>query len=60
MSQTKSNLSKKSITNKHKIKNKKFNNLELTFRLHENSIKNKIKVLVAGGVEVNDCSDKCQ
>ncbi len=34
MSQTKSNLSKKSITNKPKIKNKRFNKLELTVRLH--------------------------
>ncbi len=34
MAQTKSNLSKKSITNKSKIKNKKVNKLELTVRLH--------------------------
>ncbi|PQP79480.1 hypothetical protein C6B38_01040 [Spiroplasma sp. ChiS] len=60
MAQTKSNLSKKSITNKKKIKNKKVNNLELTVKLHENPIKTKIKALVAGGVEVDVCSAKCQ
>ncbi|WP_348734944.1 hypothetical protein [Spiroplasma endosymbiont of Ammophila pubescens] len=60
MSQTKSNLSKKSITNKPKIKNKKVNKLELTVRLHENPIKTKINALVAGGVEVDTCSAKCQ
>ncbi|WP_338989268.1 hypothetical protein [Spiroplasma endosymbiont of Seladonia tumulorum] len=60
MSQTKSNLPKKSITNKPKIKNKKVNKLELTVRLHENPIKTKIKALVAGGVEVDACSAKCQ
>ncbi|WP_348735930.1 hypothetical protein [Spiroplasma endosymbiont of Ammophila pubescens] len=60
MSQTKSNLLKKSITNKPKIKNKKVNKLELTVRLHENPIKTKIKALVAGGVEVDSCLAKCQ
>ncbi|MBH8623538.1 hypothetical protein [Spiroplasma sp. hyd1] len=60
MAQAKSNLSKKSITNKPKIKNKKVNKLELTVRLHENPIKTKIKALVAGGVEVDACSAKCQ
>ncbi|ALA97823.1 hypothetical protein SKUN_00936 [Spiroplasma kunkelii CR2-3x] len=61
MAQTKSNLSKKSITNKPKIKNKKVNKLELTVRLHENPIKTKIKELVAGGgVEVDACSAKCK
>ncbi|AXF96835.1 hypothetical protein [Spiroplasma phoeniceum] len=60
MAQTKSNLSKKSITNKPKIKNKKVNKLELTVKLHENPIKTKIKALVAGGVEVDVCSAKCQ
>lgn len=60
MTQTKSNLPKKSITNKPKIKNKKVNKLELTVRLHENPIKTKIKALVAGGVEVDACSAKCQ
>ncbi|UZQ29786.1 MAG: hypothetical protein OHM56_11730 [Spiroplasma phoeniceum] len=60
MAQTKSNLPKKSITNKTKIKNKKINKLELTVRLHENPIKTKIKALVAGGVEVDACSAKCQ
>ncbi len=60
MTQTKSNLPKKSITNKSKIKNKKVNKLELTVRLHENTIKTKIKALVAGGVEVDACSAKCQ
>ncbi|WP_338966232.1 MULTISPECIES: hypothetical protein [unclassified Spiroplasma] len=60
MIQTKSNLTKKSITNKPKIKNKKINKLELTVRLHENPIKTKIKALVAGGVEVDACSAKCQ
>jgi hypothetical protein len=43
MTQTKSNLPKKSIINKHKIKNKKVNKLELTVRLYENPIKIKIK-----------------
>jgi len=60
MFQTKSNLPKKTITNKPKIKIKKVNKLELTVRLHENPIKTKIKALVAGGVEVNACSAKCQ
>ncbi len=60
MPQTKSNLPKKSLTNKPKIKNKKINKLELTVRLHENPIKTKIKALVAGGVEVDACSAKCQ
>ncbi|AXF95648.1 hypothetical protein [Spiroplasma phoeniceum] len=60
MAQTKSNLSKKSITNKPKIKNKKVNKLELTVKLHENPIKTKIKALVAGGIEVDACSAKCQ
>ncbi|WP_338954632.1 hypothetical protein [Spiroplasma endosymbiont of Polydrusus cervinus] len=60
MAQTKSNLPKKSITNKPKIKNKRVNKLELTVRLHENPIKTKIKALVAGGVEVDACSAKCQ
>lgn len=60
MAQTKSNLPKKSITNKSKIKNKKVNKLELTVRLYENPIKTKIKALVAGGVEVDACSAKCQ
>ncbi len=47
MAQTKSNLSKITITtNKTKTKNKKVNKLELTVRLHENQIKNKIKALV--------------
>ncbi len=50
MAQTKSNLSKKSITNKPKIKNKRVNKLELTVRLHENPIKTKIKALVAVAV----------
>ncbi len=58
--QKKSNLTKKSITNKPKIKNKKVNKLELTVILHENPIKTKIKALIAGGVEVNACSFKCQ
>ncbi|MFW4370843.1 MAG: hypothetical protein EHV01_002770 [Spiroplasma sp. hy2] len=60
MPQIKSNLSKTSVTNKTKIKNKKINKLELTVRLHENPIKTKIKALVAGGVEVDACSAKCQ
>lgn len=60
MAQTKSNLPKKSITNKPKIKNKKVNKLELTGRLHDNPIKTKIKALVAGGVEVDACLAKCQ
>ncbi len=60
MAQTKSNLPKKSITNKPKMKNKRVNKLELTVRLHENPIKTKIKALVAGGVEVDACSAKCQ
>ncbi|WP_253301134.1 hypothetical protein [Spiroplasma endosymbiont of Phyllotreta cruciferae] len=60
MAQTKSNLPKKLITNKPKIKNKRVNKLELTVRLHENPIKTKIKALVAGGVEVDACSAKCQ
>ncbi|WP_348734882.1 hypothetical protein [Spiroplasma endosymbiont of Ammophila pubescens] len=60
MAQTKSNLPKKSITNKPKIKNKKVNKLELTVRLHENPIKTKINAFVAGGVEVDACSAKCQ
>ncbi len=60
MAQTKSNLPKKSINNKPKIKNKRVNKLELTVRLHENPIKTKIKELVAGGVEVDACSAKCQ
>ncbi len=60
MAQLKSNLPKKSITNKPKIKNKKINKLELTVILHENPIKTKIKALVAGGVEVDACSAKCQ
>ncbi len=61
MTQTKSNLSKKTVnTNKAKIKNKRVNKLELTVRLHENPIKTKIKALVAGGVEVDACSAKCQ
>lgn len=60
MAQSKSNLPKKTITNKPKIKNKKINKLELTVRLHENPIKTKIKALVAGGVEVDACSAKCQ
>lgn len=60
MAERKSNLSKKSVTNKNKIKNKRINKLELTVRLHENPIKTKIKALVAGGVEVDACSAKCQ
>ncbi|WP_374696290.1 hypothetical protein [Spiroplasma endosymbiont of Polydrusus formosus] len=60
MSQTKSNLPKKSIINKPKTKNKRINKLELTVRLHENQIKTKIKAPVAGGVEVDACSAKCQ
>ncbi|RUP75528.1 hypothetical protein D6D54_08480, partial [Spiroplasma poulsonii] len=60
MAERKSNLSKKSVTNKTKIKNKRINKLELTVRLHENPIKTKIKALVAGGVEVDACSAKCQ
>ncbi len=60
MAQTKSNLPKKSITNKPKMKNKRVNKLELTVRLHENTVKTKIKALVAGGVEVGACSAKCQ
>ncbi|UNF62341.1 hypothetical protein [Spiroplasma poulsonii] len=60
MAQAKSNLPKKSTTNKPKIKNKKVNKLELTVRLHENPIKTKIKALVAGGIEVDACSAKCQ
>ncbi len=60
MAQTKSNLYKKTIINKTKIKNKKVNKLELTVRLHENPIKTKIKALIAGGVEVDACSFKCQ
>ncbi len=60
MAQTKSNLPKKSITNKRKIKNKRVNKLELNVRLHENPIKTKIKALVAGGVEVDACLAKCQ
>jgi len=60
MAERKSNLSKTSVTNKTKIKNKKVNKLELTVRLHENPIKTKIKALVAGGVEVDACSAKCQ
>ncbi len=56
----KSNLPKKLITNKPKIKNKIVNKLEITVKLHENPIKNKIKTLVAGGVEVDACSAKCQ
>ncbi len=48
MTQTKSNLSKKIITNKHKTKNKIVNKLELNVRLHENPIKTNIKALVAG------------
>ncbi len=60
MAQTKSNLPKKSINNKPKIKNKRVNKLELTVRLHENPIKTKIKALVAGGVEIDACSAKCQ
>ncbi len=61
MAQTKSNLPKKTVnTNKTKIKNKRVNKLELTVRLHENPIKTKIKALVAGGVEVDACSAKCQ
>ncbi|KAF0850781.1 MAG: hypothetical protein EIB84_03165 [Spiroplasma poulsonii] len=60
MQQIKNNLSKTSVTNKTKIKNKKINKLELTVRLHENPIKTKIKALVAGGVEVDACSAKCQ
>lgn len=59
MPQVKSNLSKKIISNKPKTK-KRINILELTVRLHENPIKNKIKALVAGGVEVDACSAKCQ
>ncbi|AXF95037.1 hypothetical protein [Spiroplasma phoeniceum] len=55
MAQTKSNLSKKSITNKPKIKNKKVNKLELTVKLYENPIKTKIKALVAAGIEVDAC-----
>lgn len=59
--QTKSNLFKTTVTtNKTKTKNKRVNKLELTVRLHENPIKTKIKVLVAGGVEVDACSAKCQ
>ncbi|AHF60801.1 hypothetical protein P344_02070 [Spiroplasma mirum ATCC 29335] len=60
MAQTKSNLPKKLLTNKPKIKNKRVNKLELTVRLHENPIKTKIKALVADGVEVDVCSPKCQ
>ncbi|UZQ31117.1 MAG: hypothetical protein OHM56_06500 [Spiroplasma phoeniceum] len=61
MSQTKSNLSKTTITtNKIKTKSKRVNKLELTVRLHEKPIKNKIKALVAGGVEADACSVKCQ
>ncbi len=60
MAQLKSNLPKKSITNKPKIKNKKINKLELTVRLHENPIKTKIKALVTGGVEIDACSAKCK
>lgn len=60
MVERKSNLSKTSVTNKTKIKNKRINKLELTVRLHENPIKTKIKALVAGGVEVDACSAKCQ
>ncbi|WP_374696392.1 hypothetical protein [Spiroplasma endosymbiont of Polydrusus formosus] len=56
MAQTKSNLSKTTaILKKTKTKNKRINKLELTVRLHENPIKTKIKALVAGGVEVDDC-----
>ncbi len=60
MTQLKSNLPKKSLTNKPKIKNKRVNKLELTVRLNENPIKTKIKALVAGGVEVDACAAKCQ
>ncbi|UZQ30221.1 MAG: hypothetical protein OHM56_01380 [Spiroplasma phoeniceum] len=61
MPQTKSNLSKiTTTTNKTKTKNKRVNKLELTVRLYENPIKTKIKALVAGGVEVDACSAKCQ
>ncbi|UZQ30438.1 MAG: hypothetical protein OHM56_02575 [Spiroplasma phoeniceum] len=61
MVKTKSNLSKTTVTtNKTKTKNKRVNKLELTVRLHENQIKTKIKALVAGGVEVDACSAKCQ
>ncbi len=60
MAQTKSNLTKKSITNKPRMKNKIVNKLELIVRLHENPIKTKINILVAGGVEVDACSAKCQ
>ncbi len=49
MAQIKSNLSKITITtNKTKTKNKKVNKLELTFILHENPIKTKIKEPFAG------------
>ncbi|WP_253301108.1 hypothetical protein [Spiroplasma endosymbiont of Phyllotreta cruciferae] len=58
MAQTKSNLPKKTAISK--TKNKRVNKLELTVRLHENPIKTKIKALVAGGVEVDACSAKCQ
>lgn len=61
MPQTKSNLPKKTAISKTKNKvNKRINKLELTVRLHENPIKTKIKALVAGGVEVDACSAKCQ
>ncbi|RUO86608.1 hypothetical protein [Spiroplasma endosymbiont of Megaselia nigra] len=60
MAERKSNLSKTSVTNKTKIKNKRINKLELNVRLYENPIKTKIKALVAGGVEVDACSAKCQ
>lgn len=60
MAEIKSNLPKKKITNKPKMMNKRINKLELTVRLHENPIKTKIKALVAGGVEVDACSAKCQ
>jgi len=47
----------KNITN---LENKIFNKLKLTVRLHENPVQTKIKALVAGGVEIDACSAKCQ
>ncbi|WP_425378910.1 hypothetical protein [Spiroplasma endosymbiont of Polydrusus pterygomalis] len=60
ISQTKSNLCKTTVTPKKTKTKKRVNKLELTVRLHENPVKTKIKALVAGGVEVDACSAKCQ
>ena len=43
-----------------KLENKHINKFELTVRLHEDPVQTKMKALVAGGVEIDASSAKCQ